>query len=195
MANCDLCGSLSLQIYLQDAGLSNETQVSISFAVSLMGFIMDSMIIDKTGRRKLMKFGLGLTTCLAVLLAFAFGIERSQGETIMVMTLFILHLYSLVYDSFIGGIPWIFNVEIHSLFYMGVGSSLASVFSYATDWVICKTIPLKSKSLSVKILLIYAVVSMIGFVLIHKLLPESLQRQEPLLPKRKRRTKSKSCMF
>lgn len=193
MANCDVCGSLSLQIYSQDAGLSNEIQVSISFSVSLVGFIIESIIIDKTGRRKILKFGLGFVTCLALLLAFAFGIERSKDGTIMVMTISILNLYSLVYDSFIGGIPWIFNVEIHSPFYVGVGSSVASVFGYATDWAVCKTIPLNSKSLSITVLLVYGLVSMLGFLLIHKLLPESLRRKEALLPQR--RIKSKSCRF
>lgn len=190
-----VCGSCPLQVYTHDAGLSKEVEVGLSFAVSLIGFVVDCLLIDKTGRKVMMKVGLGVSTFLLVALAVVYEFERSHVGSIKVMTLTILNLHGLIYDSFVGGIPWIYNVEIHPTGFKGIASSLASICSFITDWLVCKSLPSEMKNLSSYTLLIYAMLSLIGIFLVKSYLPETLRREAQAIPLRIRRKKSASCMF
>lgn len=176
--------------------MSKEVEVGFSFAVSLIGFVVDCLLIDKTGRKLMMKVGLGVTTFLLVALAVVYEFERSHVESIKVMTLAVLNLYGLIYDCFVGSIPWVYNTEIHPTGFKGIASSLAAICSYVTDWLVCKSLPNEMKNLSSYTLLVYGVISLIGIFLVKRYLPETLQREAQTIPLRRiRRIKSASCMF
>ena len=144
----------------------------------------------------MMKVGLGVTTFLLVALAVVYEFERSHVESIKVMTLAILNLNGLIYDCFVGSIPWVYNTEIHPTEFKGIASSLAAICSYVTDWLVCKSLPTEMKNLSTYRLLVYGVISLIGIFLVKSYLPETLQREAQTIPLRRiRRIKSASCMF
>ncbi|PON90237.1 Sugar/inositol transporter [Trema orientale] len=112
----------------------------------------------------------------------------SEGcpNKIGILAVVFLGLYIICYSPGMGSVPWIVNSEIYPLKYRGLGGGIAAVANWSSNLVVSETFLTLTKALgSAGTFLLFVGFSLVGFVAIYSLVPEtkglSLEEVEKLL--------------
>ncbi|PON90238.1 Sugar/inositol transporter [Trema orientale] len=91
-----------------------------------------------------------------------------------ILAVALLGLYIISYAPGMGTVPWIVNSEIYPLKYRGTGGGVAAVANWSSNLVVSETFLTLTKALgSAATFLLFAGFSMLGFVAIYSLVPET----------------------
>lgn len=100
----------------------------------------------------------------------------SQGcpSRIGILAVVILGLYIISYAPGIGTVPWVLNSEIYPLRFRGIGGGIAAVFNWCANVIMSESFLSMIKTLGTTgTFLTFAGFSLIGFVAIYLLVPET----------------------
>ncbi|CAK8531292.1 unnamed protein product [Lathyrus sativus] len=100
----------------------------------------------------------------------------SQGcpSKIGFLAVVILGVYIIAYSPGIGTVPWVLNSEIYPLRFRGLGGGIAAVFNWCANLIVSQSFLSMIKSLGTSgTFLLFAGFSLIGFVAIYLLVPET----------------------
>ncbi|KAL5097509.1 hypothetical protein RYX36_001836 [Vicia faba] len=100
----------------------------------------------------------------------------SQGcpSKIGFLAVIILGVYILAYAPGIGTVPWVLNSEIYPLRFRGLGGGIAAVFNWCANLIVSQSFLSMIKALGTSgTFLLFAGFSLIGFVAIFLLVPET----------------------
>ncbi|KAL2932311.1 Inositol transporter 4 [Bienertia sinuspersici] len=90
------------------------------------------------------------------------------------LAVILLGLYIITYSPGMGTVPWILNSEIYPLRYRGVGGGIAAVSNWTSNLIISETFLTLTQAVgSSGTFLLYAGFSLIGFIFIYFLVPET----------------------
>lgn len=186
-----------MQRLLQLGRISKEAEVTISFLTSLLGYTADFFLVEKFKRKHLLYAGLSLLSICLVMLYLDAHFGQSKGSNFLNLEgLIFLTLYSLIYDATIGVVPWILNLEIHPSGYRGFAGGICAMFNYATNYAVSFTLPIKEKTGSKNIYMVYFFINVVGILLVKFIVPETFAAEQSdlgTLPQRRRRRKK--CVF
>ncbi|SHO57263.1 sugar porter family MFS transporter [Vibrio quintilis] len=168
-------------------------------AANFFGVCIALMIVDKVGRKPLMRFGaLGCMVCLILTSAqFILGIKGYLPVITLVMFVFIFGLsWSLG--------AWLIMSEIFSNRMRAVGMGIAFSAMYISNFAVTQTFPMMNRSELLMEqfngsfpLLICSVFCISGFWFVGKFLPEtrgvSLEKIEPLMLSRSKKFSTKTA--
>jgi MFS transporter, SP family, solute carrier family 2 (myo-inositol transporter), member 13 len=100
----------------------------------------------------------------------------SQGcpSRIGILAVVILGLYIISYAPGIGTVPWVLNSEIYPLRFRGIGGGIAAVCNWCANLIMSESFLSMIKTLGTTgTFLTFAGFSLIGFVAIYLLVPET----------------------
>ena len=164
-----------------DAALFQTTLIGV---MNILFTILAMRVIDKMGRKLLMLIGAaGMTICYLVI-GYLFHIERT-GDWILLTFIIITPAF---FAFGLGPTVWVVLSEIFPNKIRGAAMSVATLALWVGCYTLTLTFPIFVEALSASITFwIYAVVCVIGFVVIYKVLPEtkgvSLENLEKILVK------------
>lgn len=164
-----------------DAALFQTTLIGI---MNIVFTILAMRVIDKVGRKKLMLIGAaGMTICYLVI-GYLFKIERTDG--------WLLLSFIIITPAFfafgLGPTVWVVLSEIFPNKIRGAAMSVATFALWVGCYTLTLTFPIFVEALSAAVTFwIYAVICIIGFTVIYRILPEtkgvSLEKLEKMLVK------------
>ena len=164
--------------------ISRTVEFSTIILILVTGFFLESVIIDKKGKKFMLLLGLGLIglTLGAEGIIAHFG----RGRHIIKWAGFVFYFF--VYEPSMGATPWIIVSEGHPSKYRGLASGIASGSRYLCRWI-ATYLPIKVEG-SPPIYLLYAAIAAFSFGLVCFIVQESSQnlmdKVEILQIKRKR---------
>lgn len=100
----------------------------------------------------------------------------SEGcpSRIGILSVVILGLYIIAYAPGIGTVPWVLNSEIYPLRFRGLGGGIAAVFNWCANLIVSESFLSMINTLGTSgTFLLFAGFSLIGFVAIYTLVPET----------------------
>lgn len=141
--------------------------------VNVLFTIIALPLIDKWGRRPLLL--LGLTGMTASLLILSFAFHQDSGSMMLKwMTLGSMVLYIACFAMSLGPIMWLIISEIFPLQMRGAGSSFAIAASWGFNMIVALTFLTLVDVLGASgTFLLYGVVSVLGWLFIYILVPET----------------------
>ena len=155
-------------------------------AMNIIFTILAMRVIDKMGRKKLMLIGAaGMVFCYLII-GYLFRIEKTDGW----MLLSFIIITPAFFAFGLGPTVWVVLSEIFPNKIRGAAMSVATFALWAGCYTLTLTFPIFVEVLSAAVTFwIYAVVCIIGFLVIYKTLPEtkgvSLEKLEKMLVKEK----------
>ena len=164
-----------------DAALFQTTLVGL---MNIVFTILAMRVIDKMGRKKLMLIGsAGMVVCY-VIIGYLFQINRTDDW--LLLTFIIITPAFFAFG--LGPTVWVVLSEIFPNKIRGAAMSIATFSLWVGCYTLTLTFPIFVEALSAAVTFwIYAVVCIIGFVVIYKTLPEtkgvSLEKLEKMLVK------------
>jgi SP family sugar porter-like MFS transporter len=170
-----------------DAALFQTTLVGVT---NIVFTILAMQVIDKMGRKKLMLIGAaGMTLCYLVI-GYLFEVGRTEDW--MLLTFIIITPAFFAFG--LGPTVWVVLSEIFPNKIRGAAMSVATFALWVGCYTLTLTFPILVEVLSASYTFwIYAVVCVIGFVVIYKTLPEtkgiSLEKLEKILVKNEQKPK------
>lgn len=175
---------------MHKAGLSRESEFTSTLILMIIGFAVNTFVLERAGRRPVLITGLALLSvslfCLSIISKF--GIENKH----LYMGLF--NGYTAVFDPSMGCTPWIVSTEVHQLRFRSIGSSLAAFSNYLVNAIITITLPMNKTNKndgSAVSYFVYGVSALCSLILIYMYIPETAQTGQDtasVAQKRKRNT-------
>ena len=90
------------------------------------------------------------------------------------LAVILLGVYIISYSPGMGTVPWIVNSEIYPLRYRGIGGGIAAVANWTSNLIVSETFLTLTQALgSAGTFLLFAGFSVIGFIFIYLLVPET----------------------
>ena len=167
-------------IIFKDAGMESAkaaiwATVSVGIVNVLATFIA-IWLIDKLGRKPLMYAGLvGMVLALTGL-GFAF-MSHSDSSEIGTITVVAVWIYIACFAFSFGPIPWLMMTEIFPLSVRGRAVSIATMTSWGCNLIVSFTFLSLLKAIGPSYTFwIYALVGVLGFIFVWKLVPETKGR-------------------
>ncbi len=138
--------------------------VNVTFTFVAIG------LIDKIGRKALLLIGAGGMTIFLFLIGGAFYLQKFDGPWVL---LFIL-LYIAAFAASLGPVVWVVISEIFPTKIRGRAMSIATVFLWTACYLVSQTFPmLLEKFGSAVTFWIYMIMSVINFLFVLKVVPET----------------------
>ena len=153
-------------------------------AMNIIFTIVAMRVIDKMGRKKLMLIGAaGMVVCYLII-GYLFKIEKTDGW----MLLSFIIITPAFFAFGLGPTVWVVLSEIFPNKIRGAAMSVATFALWVGCYTLTLTFPIFVETLSAAVTFwIYAIVCIIGFLVIYKTLPEtkgvSLEKLEKMLVK------------
>jgi MFS family permease len=141
-------------------------------------------VIDKMGRKKLMLIGAaGMTICYLVI-GYLFQIGRTEDWLLLAFII----LTPAFFAFGLGPTVWVVLSEMFPNKIRGAAMSVATLALWVACYILTLTFPILVEQFSqASTFWIYAVICLIGFIVIYKLLPETkgvtLEKLEKMLVK------------
>jgi MFS family permease len=138
--------------------------------------VVTILLVDRWGRRPLLLVG---SVCMAVTL-FLLGLASlifGSSPSISVVTFVLLIVYLAGYEIGWGAVVWVMLSEIFPLRVRGIGMGVGSVAVWASTFAITFVFPVMDSGLGLSYSAwIFALICVLGFVFVHRLVPETTGR-------------------
>ncbi len=152
----------------------------ISGAVSIAACIVTITLVDRIGRKPLLRIGsIGMAITLA-LVAFAFSTsQETAGELILsdsmgILALVAANLYVMIFNGTWGPVMWVMLGEMFPNQIRGSGLAVAGLSQWGTNFLVTMTFPIFLASIGLLGAYgIYAVFAAISAVFVHKMVHET----------------------
>lgn len=152
----------------------------ISGAVSIAACIVTITLVDRIGRKPLLRIGsIGMAITLAVV-AFAFSTsQETAGELILsermgVVALVAANLYVMIFNGTWGPVMWVMLGEMFPNQIRGSGLAVAGLSQWGTNFLVTMTFPIFLASIGLLGAYgIYAVFAAISAVFVHRMVHET----------------------
>ncbi len=181
-------------IIFNDAGMESSkaaiwATVSVG-VVNVLATFIAIWLIDKVGRKPLMYAGLiGMVLALTVLGIAFMTLENSASSKIGTITVIAVWIYIACFAFSFGPIPWLMMTEIFPLSVRARAVSIATMTSWGGNLIVSFTFLSLLQYIGPSYTFwIYALVGVLGFIFVWKLVPETKGRtleeiEEKLLKK------------
>ncbi len=145
-------------------------QTTLIGLVNIAFTLLSMLFIDKLGRKKLMLVGsLGMTICY-VLIGILFSSENQQGWVLIVLILLAIAFFA----TGLAPTVWVIISEIFPNKIRGIAMSIATFALWIACYLLTLTFPVFVEWFSVAVTFgIYALICLIGAIIIYKYLPET----------------------
>ena len=147
--------------------------------MNAVGTLISSVYIDNLGRRFLMLRTLPVSTIGWLITAFGmylFNYQHSSSGTYVAFSGIIIFLAS--FSTGMSSTPWTVNAEIYPLHVIGTANSLSTTTNWTTNFVVATVflLMLDTSLGSVLCFIVLAVMSILAWVFIFYLLPETANK-------------------
>lgn len=144
-------------------------QIVVIGTVMVVSVIITIFVVDKIGRKTLMLFGTGALAVIYIIEGYFFSIDI-EGMPIVLLTLGSVFVYSLT----LAPVVWVILSEIFPNRIRGAAMSVAAVALWIGNFSLTFTFPMIKESLGWTLnFWLYAVVCIVGFIVIVFKLPET----------------------
>lgn len=157
------------QMWLETAKISRRDQFKITIIFTLLGFILESVSVDRLGARKIMLFGLLSLASVLVYMATLFKVENGKKEEHMPQILF--GIYNLIYNGSVSLSAVILNTNLYPTNIRSTACSVAALGNHLVLWIFIQNLLLTSENEPSYNLLCYSVASMFAFVIVKEFVP------------------------
>jgi SP family arabinose:H+ symporter-like MFS transporter len=181
MAFSQFCGINAIMYYstkiFEAAGAGKNAAFTSSVWVGLINVIFTFVaigLVDKAGRRPLLLVGTAVQTVALGLVGWMFYTQQSGVPLLLCIVGFIA-----AFAMGIGPIGWLFCSEIFPNKVRGRAMSVAAVTVWVSCYIVAQTFPMLNDSSAVgpaKTFWLYATVSLLSFVFVFTLIPETKGR-------------------
>ncbi|MFC7220747.1 sugar porter family MFS transporter [Streptomyces polyrhachis] len=170
---------------IEKTGLNASNSIFYSIAIGIINFLMTLVavkIVDKTGRRPMVLWSLGLMSVSVFLLGLAFVFDMGS-----VLTLLFMVIYIAAFAGGMGPVFWTLIGEIFPPSVRAEGSSLSTAVNWIANFLVSLAfLPVASAIGQGETFWIFAVICALAFVFVSKYLPETrgkdaLEIQDALL--------------
>ena len=152
----------------------------ISGAVSIAACIVTLSLVDRIGRKPLLRFGsIGMATTLA-LMAFAFSTATTvSGDLVLsdnmgLLALIAANAYVMIFNGTWGPVMWVMLGEMFPNQIRGSGLAVAGLSQWGTNFIITMTFPVFLTTIGLfGAYGFYAVCAAISAVFVHKMVHET----------------------
>jgi len=152
----------------------------LSGAVSIAACIVTITLVDRIGRKPLLRIGsIGMAITLA-LVAFAFSTsQQTAGELVLsdsmgMLALVAANLYVMIFNGTWGPVMWVMLGEMFPNQIRGSGLAVAGLSQWGTNFLITMTFPIFLASIGLLGAYgIYAVFAAISAIFVHKMVDET----------------------
>ena len=162
---------------LKMAGFGSDTAAiaaSIIVGLIFVSFtIIAILLIDKLGRRPLLLLGVGV---MAIGLLALSGIFHTDihSASLKFLAVASMLLFIIGFAISLGPIAWLMIAEVFPTKVRGIGSSLAATINWGSNWLVAQTFLLIVSAYQLSgAFLLYFVMSIITFLFIYFLVPET----------------------
>ena len=164
-----------------DAALFQTTLIGV---MNIVFTILAMQVIDKIGRKRLMLIGAAGMAISYVVIGYLFMTGKTEGWLLLSLILFAIAFFAFG----LGPTVWVVLSEIFPNKIRGVAMSVATFSLWVASYILTLTFPIFVEWFNTaNTFWIYAVICVIGFVVIYKTLPEtkgiSLEKLEKKLVK------------
>lgn len=141
--------------------------------VNVLVTVLAVWMMDRVGRRKLLLIGnVGMSLSLFVM-AFA---SVGGGTATAMMTVISLAVYVMFFSMTWGPVMWVLLGEIFPLRIRGLGVGISGVANWFANLVVSLTFPSLFASFGTALFGAYAVMGVIAFIFVYRLVPETAGR-------------------
>lgn len=156
-------------------GVKNAFMASVVIGlVNLLFTLVAILLVDKAGRRALLLAGLGIQVVALSSVGLIF-LGATKGILLLLAILTFIGAFAMA----LGPIPWILCSEIFPTRIRGRAMSVATFTIWSACYIVAQTFPMLHDNPAIgpaKTFFIYAACSLVGFVFVLKLLPETKGR-------------------
>lgn len=181
MAFSQFCGINAIMYYstkiFATAGGGTDAAFTASVWVGLINLLFTFVAIgfvDKAGRRPLLLIGAAVQTVALGLVGWMFHAQQ-QGLALLACVVVFIAAFAMA----MGPISWLFSSEIFPNRIRGRAMSVAALTIWVSCYIVAQTFPMLNDSAAVgpaKTFWIYAFVSLLSFVFVFRLIPETKGR-------------------
>lgn len=162
--------------FFKKAGCSKDVQNLASLLLEILGAAGNLSVFDQMERKKFLIYTnwvLGFNLLGLGGFVYYVSARHVSSSVILLGAIPLLASYDLAYSG-MGTAPWVVSCELHPLKYRALGVASAAVARFAGNLLVTLTIKkLKEKFTDSGIFLFYSVVTFLGLVAIHYLVPRT----------------------
>ncbi|XP_071945587.1 solute carrier family 2, facilitated glucose transporter member 1-like isoform X2 [Antedon mediterranea] len=159
----------------EDAGIDPDKSAYATLSTGTVMVIMTIVTIplmDKTGRRTLHLWGLGLMALWASILTVSLATKDLWGSSSYLSIVAVI-AFVVAFALGPGSIPWLIVAELFSQGPRGAAISVAFFINWSANFLVGLTFPFLQKSLDAYVFVIFIILLVIFWLFTYKFLPET----------------------
>lgn len=133
-------------------------------------------LIERSGRRSLMMWGLGLQGFAYVMVALSVGLLATNPTKWGPVAITFLFFYYAAFGCTWGMVPWVYQAEVNSLAMRTRGAAAATATNWLFGFVCTQFTPTGIKNIGYRFYIIFAAFNLMFLPVVYFLYPETMQR-------------------